>query len=108
MNCDLCDKNKAEPVPFAVHEGIRATMERVSRRLWITIIILVALLVLTNGLWIWYESQFENVTITQEITNDDGDILYRNNLLGVGDMNGGTDNDYGFDPSEETGWQNDH
>ena len=107
VNCDLCDKNKAEPVPFAVHEGIRATMERTVKRMWVTVIILIALLVITNGIWIWYESQFETVTVSQEIANDDGDIIYRNNLLGEGDFYGGTYNDYGLHPSEEAGWQND-
>ena len=63
-------------------------MERVSRRLWITVILLIALLVATNGAWLWYESQFETVEIDQSITSDEGDILYRGNLLGVGDQYG--------------------
>jgi hypothetical protein len=74
-------------------------MERVVKRLWISTILLTALLIGTNAAWLWYESQFETVTISQEITNDDGDILYRNNLLGVGDMNGGQDINDGHDPA---------
>lgn len=66
-----------------VHESTVAMMERTIRRLWITTIILIVLLVVTNALWLWYESQFEYFTVTQESetgTNNyignDGDISY--------------------------------
>lgn len=87
INCSACLHAPAS-VPYIVHEAAQARLERHGRRLWIAIILLIVLLVGTNGAWLWYESQFETVTIEQEITNDDGDILYRNNLLGVGDMIG--------------------
>lgn len=65
------------------HEGTVAMMERTIRRLWITTIILIILLVVTNALWLWYESQFEYFTVTQESetgTNNyignDGEISY--------------------------------
>lgn len=75
-----------------VHEGAVAMMERTIRRLWITTIILIVLLVVTNALWLWYESQFEYFTVTQESktgTNNyignDGEISY-----GTTDSNGKT------------------
>lgn len=96
--CSAC-LHAPDSVPYIVHESAQARMERVVKRLWISTIILTALLIGTNAAWLWYESQFDTVMISQEITNDDGDILYRNNLLGVGDMNGGQDNDNGIDPA---------
>lgn len=96
--CGAC-LHHPDNVPYIVHESAQARLERITHRLWISTIILVLLLIATNTAWLWYESQFETVTISQEITNDDGDILYRNNLLGVGDMNGGQDINDGHDPA---------
>ena len=68
-------------IPYYAHEGIVARMERSNRRLWILCIVLIILLAVTNGAWIWYESQFvDEVTITQE--NDDG---YNNYIGNDGD-----------------------
>ena len=60
MNCDAC-KHRPDPVPFAVHESAMARQERTIRRLWILLLVLVVLLVGSNALWIWYESQFEDI-----------------------------------------------
>ena len=49
------DKNIS--IPYIVHEGVMARFERVIKRLWIIAILLIILLVGTNGAWIWYESQ---------------------------------------------------
>ena len=73
--CSAC-LHSPESVPYIVHESAQARMERVVKRLWISTILLTALLIGTNAAWLWYESQFETVTISQEITNDDGDILH--------------------------------
>lgn len=70
-------------IPFYAHEGIVARMERSNRRLWIFCIILIVLLAVTNGAWIWYENQFiDEVTVTQE--NGDG---YNNYVDGDGTIN---------------------
>lgn len=53
-----------------------ATLERTIRRLWILCIILILLLVGTNALWLYYESQFEDIVTTESIeteTSDGGD-----------------------------------
>ena len=75
MNCDTCT-HRPDPVPFAVHESAMARMERTIRRLWILLIILVVLLVGSNALWIWYESQFEDVTTEVEMENESGFVSY--------------------------------
>ena len=86
MNCDTCT-HRPDPVPFAVHESAMARQERTIRRLWILLLVLVVLLVGTNALWIWYESQFEKVEVTQE--NEDG---YNSFIGNDGDIyNGETD-----------------
>ena len=62
-------------IPFYAHEGIVARMERSNRRLWLLCIILIVLLAVTNGAWIWNESQFEDVVsteISQDVNSDDG------------------------------------
>lgn len=56
---------------------VAAMAERVIKRLWIVIIILIALLAATNGAWIWYESQFvEEVTETVESTAEGNGNAY--------------------------------
>lgn len=88
-SCRDCKKehNASESVPYIVHEASMARMERQAKRLWITALALIVILVATNGAWIWYERQME--TIYQEVTQeaDTG----TNNFVG-GDMIGETDN----------------
>lgn len=60
-------------VPYFVHEGIMARMERTIRRLWILCIILILLLAGTNGAWIWYENQFiDEIEVTQDVDSGNG------------------------------------
>lgn len=78
-------------VPYFVHEGILARMERTIKRLWILCIVLIILFVGTNGAWLWYENQFieQTIEITQE--NEDG---YNNYIGNDGDINNGETNDH--------------
>ena len=58
-------------VPYIAYESQMARMERVIKRMFILIVILLVLLFGTNACWLWYESQFEEVvTTTQEVTQD--------------------------------------
>lgn len=60
-------------IPYFVHEGMMSRMERTIKRLWCLCIILIALLAITNGAWIWYESQFiDEITVTQDVDSKDG------------------------------------
>lgn len=71
--CNNCGDTKTPTsIPYAAHQGIVATMERVNKRLWITLVILVFFLVGSNIGWLVYESQFEEVT-TEEIVVDGED-----------------------------------
>lgn len=55
-NCETCKKVQSAPenVPYIVHEASMARMERQIKRLWITVLVLIVMLVATNGAWIWY------------------------------------------------------
>ena len=73
VNCESCKKvqNAPESVPYIVHESSMARMERQIKRIWITVLVLIVMLVGTNGAWLWYNSQFETVeTGTEEYQAD--------------------------------------
>lgn len=72
MECEKCNLS----VSYAVHESALARAERTIKRMWITCLVLIALLVATNAMWIWYNSQFEDVTtqISSEAVADNGRI----------------------------------
>ena len=59
-NCETCKNAKSAPenVPYIVHESSMARMERQIKRLWITVLVLIVMLVGTNGAWLLYNSQF--------------------------------------------------
>ena len=50
-----------------------AAMERTIRRLWILCIILIIAFVASNLGWLYYESQFEEVTETKTVETDASD-----------------------------------
>ena len=80
-DCKSCKvkEQPSETVPYIVHEGMMARAERTAKRLWITILLLIVLLVGTNAGWIWFESQFEETTTTIEAEADDGGNAVANN-----------------------------
>lgn len=75
-----------DPIPYIVYEGTMARFERSIRRLWIVCIILILALLGTNAGWIYYESQFEDIStsVEQEVDTGEGDA----NVIGVGDYYG--------------------
>ena len=89
MACETC-KNKTttpESVPYIVHESAMARVERTAKRLWITILTLIFLLVGSNCLWLYYEMSFEDVVTTTTIeAEQDGAAV---NIVGGGDVDYG-------------------
>ena len=73
MDYQKCDN----VVPCYAHESALAIAERTIKRLWITCMVLIALIVATNAMWIWYNNQFEDVTtqISSEAVADNGGNL---------------------------------
>lgn len=91
-DCKTCKENRqnVDPVPYIVHESAMARQERTIKRLWILLILVISLLVATNGAWLWWKTQWEVVEteITQE--NNGG---YNNYIGNDGDIyNGEADN----------------
>lgn len=73
-----------DQIPFIVHESDMVRMERTNRRVWILCIILIITLIGTNAGWIYYESQFMDYEVEQEVDTGTGDAI----VVGVGDYNG--------------------
>ena len=73
MDCETCkEKRKViaqtpKDVPYIVHEGAVARLERVIKRMWVLVLSLIILLVASNGAWILWESQYQTIetNITQ-------------------------------------------
>jgi hypothetical protein len=88
-DCKSCKENRqnVEPVPYIVHESAMARQERTIKRLWILLILVISLLVATNGVWIWYESQFVEESVWQEVDTGESDAY----VAGIGDVNYGED-----------------
>lgn len=81
------DENKV--IPYIVFESATARQERTIKRLWILCIILIVSLLGTNAGWLWYEKQFEDVVVTQEVeATADGSSDLNLNTVG-GDYYGG-------------------
>ena len=93
--CINCGTNSTPAsVPYVVHESAMARAERQTKSLVWVIVLLIVLLVGSNGAWLWYENQFEVVEETTEtiITQDNADG-YNNYIGNDGDIvNGETDN----------------
>ena len=87
-NCETCKKaqNAPESVPYIVHEASMARMERQIKRLWIALVVCIAMLFACNAGWLIYECQFETLYYEQ-----DGEGIKNENLGEQGDLNNGTE-----------------
>ena len=67
-NCETCKKVQSTPenVPYIAHESSMARMERQIKRLWIALIVCIAMLFACNAGWLIYESQFETFYYEQD------------------------------------------
>ena len=72
MDCETCkEKRKVisqtpKDVPYIVHEVAVARLERVIKRLWVLVLVLIVLLAASNAAWLYYESSFEEIRIEQD------------------------------------------
>ena len=89
--CNGCADRIPANVPYVVHESAMARAERNLKRLWILIIILILLLVGTNIAWLVYESNFETVEESEEITVEAGENGIANYIGNDGDIYNGED-----------------
>lgn len=76
-------------IPFIAFESATSRQERTIKRLWILCLVLIITLLGTNAGWLYYETSFEQVSVTQEIeATSDGDSDLKLNAVG-GDCYGG-------------------
>lgn len=76
-------------IPYIAFESATSRQERTIKRLWILCIILIVALLGTNAGWIYYENQFEDVVVTQDVeATSDGESDLNLNTIG-GDFYGG-------------------
>lgn len=82
------EEKKEATIPFYAVESMLDRQGLTIKKLWIICILLIVLLVGTNALWLWYESQWEYYE--QEVEQDieaemeDGDFT----VIGIGDNYG--------------------
>lgn len=69
-------------------EANSARLERTIVRLWVLLILMLIMLVGTNGAWIYYESQFMDVETTTIEAQQDGSGT---NMISGGDLNYGAE-----------------
>lgn len=74
-------ENNGVNVPYIAHEGAMVRLERINKRLWILAITLIIALGLSNGAWIYYESQYKTTSVSQEVDTGIGSAT----VIGVGD-----------------------
>lgn len=72
-----------------IQEMYASSLERTIKRLWITTILLIVLLVGSNICWIVYENSFEETVVTQDVDTGNGDA----NVSGTGDVYGTSETD---------------
>ena len=74
-------------IPYIVYEGLAVRYERAVERAWIVIILLILLLVGSNGAWLYYESQYDKSSTTIEAEQDGEGV----NIVGNGDIDYGAE-----------------
>lgn len=76
-------------IPYIAFESATSRQERTIKRLWILCLVLIIALLGTNAGWIYWEKQFEEVVVTQDVdATADGDSDLNLNTIG-GDFYGG-------------------
>lgn len=66
-------------VPYIVYESSEARHERNEKRLIIALVISIVMMFVSNGLWLWHESQYEYADETVELNADSGNANYIGN-----------------------------
>ena len=83
--CNNCAEKTPTNVPYVVHESAMARAERVIKRQWIAIILLICMLFGAFGFFVWYESLYETISYEQ-----DGEGINNVNIGEQGDLNNGS------------------
>lgn len=84
--CETCkSKSEIENVPYIVHESSMARAERQVKRVWIALIVAIALIFASNSVWLYalmqYDYSSEQIIVDSEdggnanYIGNDGDIV---------------------------------
>ena len=76
-------------IPYIAFEDAQARHEREKVRWFIIVLVLIILLFGSNAAWIAYESQFEDIVVSQDVETGEG----RSIITGVGDIYGESEAD---------------
>lgn len=79
-----------ETIPYVAYEAAIARLDHTNKRLWILILVLIAVI----GFLIWRDMQYEDVVTAETVTQDSGDggsNTFTGDFVG-GDYYGETDN----------------
>ena len=90
--CNNCGtEGKNVNVPFVVYQATAARQERQVKRLWVALIVAIALMFLTNMMWVGVFSSYDYSSTTEEIiVEQDAQDGGNNNYIGNnGDINNG-------------------
>ena len=79
--------DKPTNIPYIAYEAAMSRFDRINKRLWIAVILLIVLLVGSNIAWLVYESQFQVYETSIEATQDGEGV----NIVGGGDVSYGTE-----------------
>lgn len=77
-------------VPYIVHEGIMARMERTVKRLVIALVLCIILLFGSNVVWLYFWNQYDYIDESQYVNVDSKDGI-ANYIGNDGDIINGTD-----------------
>ena len=84
----LTDQQGEALVPYFMVDREIHRLEKINKRNFILLIVVLVMLFVTNGAWVVYENQFEDITIAQEGQTDGGGSNYFNgNINGSGEVN---------------------
>lgn len=78
-----------EPIPYVAYEAAIARLDHTNKRLWILILLLIAVI----GFLVWRDMQYEDIVTTETVTQDSGDggsNTFTGDFIG-GDYYGETD-----------------
>jgi uncharacterized membrane protein YpjA len=64
--------DNTEKISYWVYESAQARADRRFQKMWILVLVLIVLLVGSNVGWLYYEQQFEDTVITQDLDAGDG------------------------------------
>ena len=97
----LSEEQKTVQIPYYLHEGEMTRLERLNKRWFISFLIVLAMLFITNAGWIIYESQYQTVTVSQAVDTGEGAAV----VNGTGNANYGTSEAGDQVPGQEDGQQ---